>query len=227
MPWTSCAPADRLARSWRSVVTVGIVALVIVLGALGILAEPYRPAVATDRLGPDHGELVVDYLARARDSLDGTDRDRHWGLVSFTAPVAPAQISAHSGGTHIAQVLYQVTLPRVHTPLVAVPVLHDLATVADSARDAAWLLPSPTDDRSARAVSVAAARLRADCACAVGLVVYGSLTELRSLATRDGVRSVQALPADAVAGSFAVAPLLPTHRGIVLPGPDDGPIPQP
>ncbi|MFR9753113.1 hypothetical protein ACL02S_19040 [Nocardia sp. 004] len=199
-------------------------ALIFVLGAL---TPPYRPAVSTDRLGPEQGEQVAAYLARAQDSLTGDTVEHRWALVSFTAPLVPEQIPAYSDGMRIAQVLYHVALDRVQTPLVTVPVPTPTSAAVNSARYAAWLLPPPTDERSARIAAFAAAQLRTGCACVVGLVVRGAPAELRSLASHNGIRAVQALPADAVAGSFAVVPLLPGYRDIVAPGPDDGPVPPP
>ena len=53
--------------------------------------SPPRPApVGSDTLGPDNGEVVADYLARAADSLTEAEADgdlEHWGLVSFTDAV--------------------------------------------------------------------------------------------------------------------------------------------
>ncbi len=203
------------------VVVVGLVVL------LGVLNPPREAGVFTDRLGPERGEQVADYLARARDSLNGTDGGEHWALMSFTEAVAPEQIPLYGGGLRIAQVLYQVQIPRVQTPLVAVPVPAGDAAAVASAEAAAWLLPRPgPDERSTRIVALSAARLRAGCPCTVGLVLRGPLESLRNLAAQNGVRAVQALPADAVAGRFAVVPLLPDQLDTALPGPDDGPVPD-
>ncbi|MGW4327160.1 hypothetical protein ACWEKR_14840 [Nocardia sp. NPDC004573] len=219
---------DRRVPPWRAIVLgAAALALIVLIYALGALQPPYRPAVSTDRLGPDQGEQVADYLARSRDSLNAGGDEPRWALVSFTEPLVPGRIPAHSDGLRVAQVLFRVPIDRVQTPLVAVPVPEGVAAVVDSARDAAWLLPRPADDRAAAVVAFSAARLRDGCGCVVGLVVRGSPARLRELAGRDGIRAVQALPADAVAGGFAVAPLLPEYRDVVAPGPDDGPVPQP
>lgn len=219
-------PERRVPR-WRgAALAAAAVALIALILALGVLNPPREAGVSTDRLGPEYGEQVADYLSRAGDSLAGEDDAERWALVSFTEPLAPEHIPAHSGGMRIAQVLYRVPIPRVQTPLVAVPVPEGIEAAVDSARYAAWLLPRPADDRSAQVVSVSAARLRAGCACVVGLVVRGRLPELRKLAEQNGIRAVQALPADAVAGSFAVIPLLPDYHDVVVPGPDDGPVPD-
>ncbi|MGW5221819.1 hypothetical protein ACWEQA_28490 [Nocardia sp. NPDC004085] len=219
---------ERRVPPWRGILLgAAAVALVALILALGALYPPYRTAVSTDRLGPDQGEQVAEYLARARDSLDAGGDEPRWALASFTEPLAPGDIPAHSGGLRIAQVLYRVPAPGVQTPLVAVPVPEGVASAVDSSSDAAWLLPRPADERSARVVAFSAARLRGGCGCVVGLVVRGAPAQLRDLAGQKGIRAVQALPADAVAGSFAVAPLLPDYRDVVGPLPDDGPVPQP
>ncbi|MFG1798021.1 hypothetical protein [Nocardia sp. NPDC049149] len=219
---------DRRAVPWgRLVVAAVAVGLVVFVVLLGVLNPPRTAGVFTDRLGPEQGDEVADYLARAKDSLKGTDGADHWALVSFTEPLVPEQLPPNSGGMRIAQVLYHVAVPRVQTPLVAVPVPAGDAAAISSAESAAWLLPRPTaDERSARIVALSAARLRSGCACAVGLVVRGPLDGLRNLASRNGIRAVQALPADAVAGRFAVTPLLPNQMNKILPEPDDGAVPD-
>ncbi|PXX62346.1 hypothetical protein DFR70_107214 [Nocardia tenerifensis] len=214
-------PLGRLAAG------VAVVALVVFIVLLGVLHPPRKAGVFTDRLGPEQGEQVADYLARARDSLAGADTADHWALVSFTEPVVPEQIPPNSGGLRIAQVLYRVPVPRVQTPLVAVPVPAGDAAAVASAESAAWLLPrAALDDRAAEVGALSAARLRSGCACAVGIVVRGPLDGLRKIASQNGIRAVEALPADAVAGRFGVVPLLPDQLDIVAPGPNDGPVPD-
>lgn len=221
MPDRRTLPLGRLALG------VAAVALVVFIVLLGVLNPPRNAGVFTDRLGPEQGEQVADYLARARDSLTGTDAADHWALVSFTEPLVPEQIPSHSAGLRISQVLYRVPIPRVQTPLVAVPVpAGDEAAVA-SAESAAWLLPPNTpDERATRITALSAARLRSGCACTVGLVLRGPLAGLRNIASQNGIRAVEALPADAVAGRFGVVPLLPDQLDVVLPGPNDGPVPD-
>lgn len=207
------------------VLAVGFAVLIVLLGVW----IPPRPAdVGTDRLGPAQGDPIADYLAQAGNSLTGTDSDLHWALVSFTDYLTPQQIPAHSGGLRIAQVIHRVPIPRVQTPVIAVPVPSGEAVAVDSANAAAGLiLAQPAaDERTSRIAKVVASRLRTDCACTVGLVVRGSLPQLRELAAAKEIRAVEALPADAIAGRFAVVPLLPDQSDPVLPGPDDGAIPD-
>ncbi|MEV6280586.1 hypothetical protein [Nocardia sp. NPDC051832] len=213
-------------------VAVGVSALMFTLGTL----NPPRPlGVGTDRLGPEQGETVADYLARAQNSLTGGDTAEHWALVSFTTELAPTAIPAHSAALRIGQVLHRVPLPRVQTPIVTVGVPAGDAVAIASADNAAWQLQAQLErdealgvlsDRTLRATSVSIARLRAGCACTVGLVVRGNLAQLRNLAAGTGIRAVEALPADAVDGRFAVTPLLPEHTTTITPTPDDGPVPE-
>ena len=57
-------------------------------------------------------------------------------------------------------------------------------------------------------------------------MVRADLPRLNAVAALPGVRAVQALPADAVSGGFAVNPLLPAQSELAVPGPDTGPVPE-
>ena len=201
-----------------------------VVVALGITNPPAPDGISTDRLGPDTGETIAEYLDRARDSLSGTDDGDRWALVSFADYRPTAALPGLSSGVRMSQALYQVPLPRVATPLVAVQVPANATALTRSGTDAAWQLAdrrryTADGTRGARVLDGSIARLRAGCACSPGLVVRAPLSGLRELAGRPGVRAVQALPADAVAERFAVAPLLPDSADPVAPRPDDGPVP--
>lgn len=201
------------------------VALVVAVFAAGIL-NPVRPAtIGADALGPDNGELVADYLDRAQASIASTaDPDvPRWALVSFTEPVDLRTAAALAEG-RVAQVLFRVPIDRVQTPLVTVEVsAHPESLARAYAVAAGRLRPQAVgDDRSARVAGVSADRLAAGCACVVGIVVRATLPQLRNVAGAAGVRAVDALPADAVAGRFSVTPLLPEQVETVTPGPDDG-----
>ncbi|WP_245545769.1 hypothetical protein [Nocardia higoensis] len=226
-------PDQQSGRGSVRVLTMVVAAALIVafFAVLGVLNPPRDLGVRTDRLGPENAERVSDYLARAANSLNGTDSDEHWALLSFTEPLPPDQLTAHTGGLRIGQVLYQVPLPRVRTPLTTIPVPANETAVRNSASAAAGLMRSAStgdlaDERYRRILEVSANRLEAGCACAVAVVVRGPLDRLRQLSADPAIRAVQALPADAVAGHYGVAPLLPEHTDAVLPGPDDGPVPD-
>jgi len=215
------------------VLTVVVVAALVVafFALLGVLNPPRDLGLRTDRLGPENTETVSNYLARASDSLNGEDHDDHWALVSFAEPLPPDQLTAHTGGLRIGQVLYQVPIPRVRTPITTIPVPADETAIRASAAAAAGLLRAAStggryDERYRRILEVSAGRLESGCACAVAVVVRGPLDRLRELSADPVVRAVEALPADAVAGHYGVSPLLPEHTETVLPLPDDGPVPD-
>lgn len=202
--------------------------LLIVVVALG-WARPPRPSVlGTDRLGPDSGERVAGYLERAHESLSGADTAPRWALVTSSTGLSTDEVVDVGAGLRISQVLYHVPIDRVYTPVITVPVPAGTAALRAAQAAAAGAMDhvQADDDRSRRLAAVLAARLHAGCACAVNLVVRGTLAQLRAVASRTGIRSVQALPPDAAAGAFAVLPLLPEHVDVVAPGPDDGPIPD-
>lgn len=235
----SCGVPDRVAVAVTAVCTAALGAVVLVLGATN---PPTPAAITTDRLGPDSGELVADYLARADESLEGPDgEDVRWALVSFDSEVTTSQADTTVQAVHtdtvnpgtgnpntaISQVWFRVPIDRVQTPIVAVGVA-GAESIARSPGYAAARLYGTTGewDRQGRIDAVSAYRLAQDCACVVGVTVRGPQSDLAALAAVPGVRAVEALPADAVYGRFAVRPLLPEQTVAVTPGPDDGDVPE-
>lgn len=237
-----------VARAMRSravgivAAAVGVLLLLMLMGRIEL--GGVAPPVGGDRLGPEQGMTVAAYIARARASLDGGDEATgHWALVSLSAAATPSAAAdlldgaaersgVGPGALRVARVLLQPPLADVSTAVqeIAVPE----PSVDRSRRDvlgAAW------DKAAATAAAVAgpgraggirrweAATLRDAGPALIGAVVYARPAVLRSLAATDGVRAVEALPADAVAGVFGVAPLLPANIDIVGPLRDDGPVP--
>ncbi|AYF79175.1 hypothetical protein D7D52_19145 [Nocardia yunnanensis] len=200
----------------------------ILIVVLGWAVPPRAAIISTDRLGPESGEPVADYLTRARKSLEGNDSAAHWALLSFDAGITADRIPEFTGGLRISEVVYHVPVDRVATPIITIGVPAGIDTAVASVKAAAAQMESTAtyDDRSGQVKALVAVRLRADCACAVGIVLAGPLTELRNLASHSGIRAVEALPADASAGVFAVSPLLPEQTVSASPSPDDGPVPQ-
>lgn len=208
----------------------GVVVAALVIGALAVIGHlnPVRQlGVSTDRLGPDSGEQVIDYLARAEASLRADDAAPRWASVSFDRALTAEQAHAIAGGVRISQVLLRVPLDRVQTPILTVGVPGSERSVLNSTARAASLAGESlgAGDRQAQIAAVSQRRLLDGCACVVTLVVHGTLPELTALAGRPDVRAVQALPPDAVSGKFAVEPLLPEYVDVVGPLPDDGPVP--
>ncbi|CAM2972279.1 DUF4230 domain-containing protein [Prescottella defluvii] len=222
-------------RRWATVFAAVVLTGTVV--ALGV-ANPVPPArVSTDRLGPDAGEQVAEYLDRATASLVadpvpdadqqvGADAE-HWALVSLAAPVTASALLDTVGALRVSQVLFQVPVERVQTPIVTIPVAANRESVERAATVASARLSMAATgaDRQSQVMAYSAARLSTGCPCVVGAVVRGSLADLRALAAAPTVRAVEALPSDAVAGAFAVSPLLPSQTIAVVPGSDDGPVP--
>ncbi|MFB8004586.1 hypothetical protein [Nocardia sp. NPDC056000] len=204
------------------------VLLVILIVLLGWAIPPRKGIVATDRLGPENSEPVDGYLARARDTLSGGDTAEHWALISFTEGISADHLPEYSGGLRISDAIYHVAIDRVATPVLDIPLPAGEAAALGSQRSAAAAVAvaQAYNDRDVRTNAVVAARLRANCPCLVSLVVHGNLEQLRNLAARPGIRAVEALPADASAAVFAIAPLLPEQRDLADAGPNDGPVPD-
>ncbi|MDH6678127.1 hypothetical protein M2284_002330 [Rhodococcus sp. LBL1] len=213
-------------RIWPTV----LAALALAGTAVGLgVANPVPVArISTDRLGPDSGEQVSVYLDRAQATLnadgDADPATQHWALVSLDASVTPSQLLDVVGDVRVSQVLFHVPLDRAQTPMVAIPVAANRTAVERAPSVAAARLQASVvgHDRPSLLAAYSADQLSAGCACVVGATVRGSLDQLRALDAVPAVRAVEALPADAVAGSFAVSPLLPEQVDVVVPGPDDG-----
>ena len=207
------------------VVALGLCAVV------GVLNPLPRPGVGTDALGPENGETVEGYVSRAASSVEDAraDTDRHWALVSFSSGTSPAQAYDALGEVRIAQVLLRVPMERVQTQVIAIGVAGNESSVISSEDIAASRLQGSTGqwDRQSQIDAASSARLASGCDCVVGLIVYATGEVLSALGDDIQVRAVEALPADAIAGKFAVRAFLPDYVDIVGPLPDDGPIPPP
>lgn len=230
--------SGRVAVRALTVLVVG--ALVFVgLAVVGYLNPQRQLGVGTDRLGPVSGEPVQDYLSRSRATLDGDAADHRWALASFGTHLTVGDAYAAARGVRISRMLFQVPIDRVQTPMIAVGVTGSERSVSGSSwRAAATLDPSVGQGgsveqggsvgqagRPAEIAAVSADRLRSGCACVVGVVLRGSESDLTAVAAGGTVRAVEALPADAVDGKFAVSALLPQHIDTVGPLPDDADVP--
>ncbi|WP_433561950.1 hypothetical protein ACQP1O_31040 [Nocardia sp. CA-151230] len=212
----------------RTGIAAAAVLFAILIVVLGWAIPPRSAIISTDRLGPESGEPVIHYLDRAQKSLQGTDSDGHWALLSFTEGVTADRIPEFGGGLRISEIDYHVAVDRVATPIISIGVpAGDAVAVASVKSAAAQMESTPTyDDRSIRVKNLVVSRLGADCPCVVAIVLYGTLAQLRTLAAHPGVRAVEALPADASAAVFAVSPLLPEQLESASPPLDDGPVPD-
>ncbi|WP_182357546.1 hypothetical protein [Tomitella gaofuii] len=218
------------AEVWTAVVIVAVVIAVFLVGK----ANPIPPPpVTTDALGPAAGETAAEYTARAAASLQprgtpdaehGPSEALHWALVSFDQGVGAEDAARAVAPVRISEVLSHVPVDGAQTPVtpVQVPATDDpAAMVARAQSRAADVVAQRTGlaaagryaagaGNAAGAGSTTAAAvvdgLRGGCACVMALVVHGTLGDLRAVADRPGVLAVEALPADAVFGRFAVRP---------------------
>ncbi|MGU3434127.1 hypothetical protein ACNHUS_14035 [Actinomycetes bacterium M1A6_2h] len=213
--------STRLAAAALAFVVVAVA--VVVLG----VSNPVRTArVGTDRLGPDAGQSVDEYLAFAQSSITGDDDGDHWALLSLRSDVTADELADLVGGTRVSRVFTHVALNRVQTPVVAVDVSAHPASVAHAVIMAAEKVPSTGGSRGEAVAAVTRARLLTNCACVAAALVRDSLPALRELSAAPSARAVEALPADATYGAFSVSPLLPQTIDTSVVQPDDGPVPE-
>lgn len=243
--------------------------VVIVLALVAILTAlrtelPRNPGVMSDAVGPDSGEIVDDYLARAAASLvtdggagpdgggaaasnhDNDDDDEtaapdpdapRWALVSAAAPWSVAQAEAVTRELPRVSGLYvQVPVEGVAMPVtgatLAEPVAGEAGREGVLERALERVIDQldegrATGDRGAATADLTVSRVRHGDPAIIGVVVRGTAEELREVAGRPGVRAVEALPADAVWGRFAVRPLLPQQTEVASPLPDSAPVSAP
>lgn len=207
-------------------VAFGLAALV-----AGQRSEP-PPAVGMERLGPEFGEPVADYLQRAAGSLPPPGVHQVWALVQLDGYLEPGPAAELVRETRLSQVVLRVALPGVQTALVFrdVPGQHSAAELAammraaglDRARAAAQ---APLGSRQAAVAAAEAARLGAGCACVLALLVRADPAVLRELTGHSAVRTVHAAGPDTPRQGLSVSPLLPEQHDVVGPIPDEGTVP--
>ena len=234
-------------RPWPvRLVKIAGVGVVIVLALVAILTAlrtelPSRPGVMSDALGPENGERIDDYLARADESIAGDDPEPRWALVTagwaWSVPEAAGVVRELP---RVSGLYVQVPVPDVAMPVDGVTLAEPAA--GETSREAVFtrgldavatrLEAGPPDgpaapdvDRAAATAALTAARIRAGEPAIIGLVVRGTPAQLRDVAAQPWVRAVEALPADAVWERFAVRPLQPQQADAAFPLPDDGPVP--
>ncbi|BDD82133.1 hypothetical protein TPB0596_18960 [Tsukamurella pulmonis] len=209
----------------------GWVALLVVAVGLAFWLGSETPTRSArpdgDRLGPQSGQAVAEYLAQARDSLAAAPAaERRWALVSPVAEWTPDEVWDRAAGLdRVGRVLVRVRIPGVATPTATVPPGQSAEGVRAVNELAALAMPGlvADGDRGTAIARVTASRLRAGVPAVVGVVVWGTGEALRSVAGRPGVRSVQVLPREGA--RFGVSALLPSYRDVATPGPDDRPVP--
>lgn len=229
-----------------------VVSLVVILS---LRTDPgTTPPVMSDSLGPENGERVDDYRARAAASLAESaggadaDGDLRWGLVTAGfAWSVPEAVGVVRELPRVSGLYVQVPVPGVAMPVTGVTLAEP--TVGETSRDPVFArgleqvvarlgaapgpgpsglpAPSPPDpDRAAATAALTVSRIRAGEAAIIGLLARGTPAQLRAVADQPWVRAVEALPPDAVWHRFAVRPLQPQQADAAFPLPDDAPVPH-
>jgi hypothetical protein len=193
------------------------------------------PTGGAQRLGPETGEPVADYLRRADASLPAAHAGPVWALVQLDGYLMPKPAAELTQGVRLSRVIFRVPLPRVQTALITrdVPgqrpaaertealLVRAMGSAAQDRLAASRALPS---GRGAAVAAAEAAQLRDGCGCVLALLVLGDGDALRAVTTRPGVRAVHAAFPDTSIQGLAISPLLPEQLDLVGPVPDDGPV---
>ncbi|MGH3941882.1 MAG: hypothetical protein ACRDTG_25315 [Pseudonocardiaceae bacterium] len=189
-------------------------------------------ALGTERLGPEFGEPVADYLRRAAESLPPPGADQVWALVQLDGYLEPGPAAELIPRTRLSQVVLRVALPGVQTSLIFrdVPGQHPAEELAAAVRAAGLdrdraAAQVPPGSRQAEVAAAEAVRLRAGCACVLALLVRTDPATLHELSNHPAVRVVHAAASDTPRQGLSVAPLLPEQRDVVGPVADDGQVP--
>jgi hypothetical protein len=183
------------------------------------------------RLGPETGEPVADYLRRAGASLPAATSGPVWALVQLDGYLAPEPAAELAHSVRLSRVVLRVPLPRVQTALITrdLPGQRPAAELTEALRSAASdRLAAARAARDGRRAAVAAAeavQLRSGCSCVLALLVLGDRDALAAMVTRPGVRAVHAALPDTAIQDLAISPLLPEQVDTAGPVPDDGPAP--
>lgn len=168
-------------------VVVAAVLMVCGVWFLGDRAQ-VAPPVKGDQLGMDGSESFDDYAARAEESLASLNDDTsHFALVTFSQPLGPQQAST------VLDHIWRVNAVVVQgLPPIAVGEPKNRAERSEVFSAALRRAETDGDVESPQLVSV---------------VAHDSGAALASLAEDQAVAVVEALPADAVWGSFGVRPV--------------------
>lgn len=222
-------------RARGAVLAMLLVVFGFAIWVAGQRGEPVQSGV--QRLGPEVGEPVADYLRRAGASLPAGNSGPVWALVQLQAYLTPGPAAELTQGVRLSRVVLRVPLPRVQTALITrdvsgqrpVPELTEaliIRLMKSAAQDRLAASRTAPGGRRAAVAAAEAAQLRGSCPCVLALLVLGNGDALRTVAARPGVRAVHAAFPDTPIQDIAISPLLPEQIDIAGPVPDDGPVPQ-
>ncbi|HEX8759355.1 MAG TPA: hypothetical protein VF734_05125 [Pseudonocardiaceae bacterium] len=214
-----------------AVLAVLVAALGVAVVVAGRPGEPL-PVTGVQRLGPEAGEPVADYLRRAGASLPASESRSVWALVQLQGYLTPGRAAELAQGVRLSRVVLRVPLPRVQTALIIedLPGQRPVAELIEAQRSAAQnraavAVRNVPGGRSAAVAAVEATQLRGGCACVLAFLVSGDGEALQTVAVRPGVRVVHAALPDTPIQDLAISPLLPEQVDTAGPVPDDGAVP--
>jgi hypothetical protein len=216
-------------RAWWVLLVVLVMVFGVTTWVAGQRDEPVPGGV--QRLGPEAGEPVADYLRRAGASLPA-GRSSRWALVQLDSYLTLDRAAELTRGVRLSRVVFRVPLPRVQTALITrdlpgqQPVSELAAAQQSAAAERLAASRTASDSRRAAVDAAEAAQLHRGCACVLALLVFGDGDALRTVAGRSGIRAVHAALADTSVQDLAISPLLPEQGDIAGPVPDDGPAPS-
>ena len=171
-----------------------------------------------DFAGPENGESVADYAARASESLrtppplaDGSAAEEgaeHWALLTFDPPADADAAAAAVDGIEGLRVSTLYVGPMASRPVAEPTAGQSRADVIRAELDLIARAAGPVVGGGEHGIT--------------GLLVRAPIEQLRAIEGRPGVAAVEALAADAVYGRFGVRPLAPPE-----PAPADAFAPAP
>jgi hypothetical protein len=193
---------------------------------------------STLALGPTIGKPATAYLTLAASSLTqaatGSPDDQRLSLVTLSAYYRPAQAASILSGYAVNRAWVRVSGAGKQAPPLPVEVSGDLqsaltgfyARTARGQGDAALQyqqLADTSDDPQYKAFYGQFATLSRkqaqafghDCACVFSFVVTASPTQLLSLRSRPGVRSIEVAGRGARLSNLDITTLLPEVKGVV------------
>ena len=201
-------------------------------------------------LGPEFGTQTTAYLRHAATSLDaaatGSPDDTRFAMVSLSAYYRPQLAASILSGYVVKRAWVHVASAGKLAPPMIVAIDGDLAaglkgfysrqvgsqSMAASAYQQLANDISPTDPQKADNQQYAdlarkqAAAFKADCACAYAFVVEATPTQLLSLRSRPGIRSIEVGPAGAKLGDLVLTTLYPEVKGVVANQAENAPPPS-
>ena len=201
-------------------------------------------------LGPEFGTQATAYLRHAATSLDaaatGSPDDTRFAMVSLSAYYRPAVAASILSGYVVKRAWVHVASAGKLAPPMIVAINGDVAAglkafysrqvISQSRAEAAYQQLaddiSPTDPQKADNQQYAdlarkqSAAFKAGCSCVYAFVVEATPTQLLSLRSRPGIRSIEVGPAGAKLGDLVLTTLYPEIKGVVPNQAENAPPPS-